>query len=157
MSAWGKGPSAECGRNPGYRVSITVTLGAHNVSKNERSQQKVHVVHWVIHPKYSKKHHVNDIMLLKLKPRAKLTKEVSYILLPSHNERVGPGTKCKVAGWGRTSRTGKKSSVLMEVNLKVQRNKVCEKYFKNGYLPQSMVCVGDDDRKKSTWKVSAPH
>ncbi|CAM9857399.1 unnamed protein product [Bubo scandiacus] len=92
------------------------------------------------------------IYQLELKPRAKLTKEVSYILLPSHNERVGPGTKCKVAGWGRTSQTRKKTSVLMEVNLKVQSNKVCEKYFKNGYLHQSMVCVGDDDRKKSTWK-----
>ncbi|XP_074705503.1 cathepsin G-like [Strix aluco] len=133
------------------KVNITVTLGAHNISKNERSQQKFHVDHWVIHPNYTKNHHVNDIMLLKLKPRAKLTKEVSYILLPSHKERVGPGTTCEVAGWGRTSQTKNKTSVLMEVNLKVQSNEVCDKYFKN-YLHQSMVCVGDANHKKSTWK-----
>uniref|UniRef100_A0A8D0KVY8 Peptidase S1 domain-containing protein n=1 Tax=Strix occidentalis caurina TaxID=311401 RepID=A0A8D0KVY8_STROC len=83
--------------------------------------------------------------------RAKLTKEVSYIPLPSHNERVGPGTTCEVAGWGRTSQKRNKTSVLMEVNLKVQRNETCEKYFKN-YFHQSMVCVGDADHKKSTWK-----
>ncbi|XP_074705667.1 cathepsin G-like [Strix aluco] len=133
-------------------VNITVTLGAHNISKNERSQQKFHVDHWVIHPNYSKKTLENDIMLLKLKPRAKLTKEVSYILLPSHKERVGPGTTCEVAGWGRTSQTKNKTSVLMEVNLKVQSNEECEKYFKSSYDHQSMVCVGDADCKKSTWK-----
>ncbi|XP_074705234.1 mast cell protease 1A-like [Strix aluco] len=134
------------------KVNIAVTLGAHNISQNERSQQKFHVDHWVIHPNYSKNHHVNDIMLLKLNPRAKLTKEVSYIPLPSHNESVGPGTTCEVAGWGWTSQTQNETSVLMEVNLKVQSNEECEKYFKSSYDHQSMVCVGDDDRKKSTWK-----
>uniref|UniRef100_A0A663LM19 Peptidase S1 domain-containing protein n=1 Tax=Athene cunicularia TaxID=194338 RepID=A0A663LM19_ATHCN len=136
------------------KVNITVTLGAHNISKEELSQQKFHVDHWVIHPKYSNKTYENDIMLLKLKPKAKLTKEVNYILLPSDNERVGPGTTCEVAGWGRTSRTQKETNVrvLMEVDLKVQSNKVCEKYFKSSYVHQSMLCVGDGNRKKSTWE-----
>uniref|UniRef100_A0A663LPF2 Peptidase S1 domain-containing protein n=1 Tax=Athene cunicularia TaxID=194338 RepID=A0A663LPF2_ATHCN len=90
----------------------------------------------------------------RLKPKAKLTKEVNYILLPSDNERVGPGTTCEVAGWGRTSRTQKETNVrvLMEVDLKVQSNKVCEKYFKSSYVHQSMLCVGDGNRKKSTWE-----
>uniref|UniRef100_A0A663LKU3 Peptidase S1 domain-containing protein n=1 Tax=Athene cunicularia TaxID=194338 RepID=A0A663LKU3_ATHCN len=147
-------------------LNITVTLGAHNISKEELSQQKFHVDHWVIHPKYSNKTYENDIMLLKVypptsllperSPPAKLTKEVNYILLPSDNERVGPGTTCEVAGWGRTSRTQKETNVrvLMEVDLKVQSNKVCEKYFKSSYVHQSMLCVGDGNRKKSTWEVS---
>ncbi|XP_074783272.1 cathepsin G-like [Athene noctua] len=135
------------------KVNITVTLGAHNISKEELSQQKFHVDHWVIHPNYSEDTHANDIMLLKLKPKAKLTKEVNYILLPSDNERVGPGTTCEVAGWGRTSQTRANSSVhvLMEVNLKVQSNEVCEEYFES-YVHQSMLCVGDDYGKKSTWR-----
>ncbi|KAM6114783.1 cathepsin G-like [Phoenicopterus ruber ruber] len=134
------------------KVNITVTLGAHDISKKERSQQKFHVGHWVMHPNYSEDTHKNDIVLLKLKPGAKLTKEVRPLPLPSHNERVLPGTTCKVVGWGRTSVTGETTSVLMEVDLKVQRDKVCETSFKRNYLRQSMICAGDEDGKKSAFR-----
>ncbi|KAM6043009.1 duodenase-1-like [Theristicus caerulescens] len=135
------------------KVNITVTLGAHNITnKKERSRKEFPVHHWVIHPNYSRHPIENDIMLLKLKPKAKLTKEVSYIRLPSHNERVEPGTLCEVAGWGRTSMTGEKTSVLMEVDLKVQSEKVCEKSFKRNYRQPSVICVGDKDGKKSTFR-----
>ncbi|NWU72301.1 CATG protein, partial [Pterocles burchelli] len=139
---------------PGRKVNITVTLGAHNINKEEPSQQKFHVGHWVIHPNYSADTIINDIMLLKLKPRAKLTKKVSHTRLPSHSEHVEPGTICKVAGWGWTSMAGDKTSVLMEVDLKVQCEKVCEeeKFFKGNYLCQSMICAGDEDGKKSTFR-----
>ncbi|NXN28690.1 MCT1A protease, partial [Nycticryphes semicollaris] len=132
-------------------VNITVTLGAHNVTKRERSQQKFRVGHWVIHPNYSPDTSENDIMLLKLKPKARMTKQVSYISLPSHNERVKPGTKCKVAGWGRTLRTGDVASVLMEVDLEVQNDHVCEDSLKN-YLPESMICAGDMNGKKAFYQ-----
>ncbi|XP_074019073.1 granzyme B-like [Numenius arquata] len=130
-------------------VTVTVTLGAHNVEKREPSQQKLHVRHWVIHPKYSKDTSENDIMLLKLKPKAKRTKEVSYISLSSENERVKPGTKCKVAGWGRTSRTGAVSSVLRDVDLEVQCDNVCEDHLRNYYQQKSMICAGDENGKKA--------
>ncbi|NWH55727.1 DDN1 protein, partial [Fregata magnificens] len=134
------------------KVNITVTLGAHNIDEKEPSQQAFHVGHWVIHSNYSENTLENDIVLLKLKPRAKLTKEVGYIPLPSHNKRVEPGTICKVAGWGWTSMTQDKTSVLMEVDLKVQSEEVCEKSFKRKYLRQSMICAGDGDGKKSTFR-----
>ncbi|KAF1420959.1 Mast cell protease 1A, partial [Spheniscus humboldti] len=134
------------------KVNITVTLGAHNISKKEQSQQAFHIGHWVIHPSYSEDTSKNDIMLLKLKPRAKLTKQVSYIPLPSHNECVKPGTMCTVAGWGQTSTTRDRTSVLMEVDLKVQSEKECEKSYKRNYLPQSMICAGDEDNKKATYR-----
>ncbi|KAM6042942.1 mast cell protease 1A-like [Theristicus caerulescens] len=133
------------------KLNITVTLGAHNMYKREPSQQAFHIGHWVIHPNYSRHPTENDIMLLKLKPKAKLTKEVSYIRLPSHNERVEPGTLCEVAGWGLTSTTGEKTSVLMEVDLKVQSENVCEEYFRVNYRQLSMICAGDEDRKKSAF------
>ncbi|KAM6312130.1 LOW QUALITY PROTEIN: uncharacterized protein O3Q21_010646 [Podargus strigoides] len=46
-------PQLNCGRNLVYRswkVNVTVTMGAHNIK--EPSQQKFHVVHWVIHHNY---------------------------------------------------------------------------------------------------------
>ncbi|XP_009945931.1 PREDICTED: cathepsin G-like [Leptosomus discolor] len=47
------------------KVNITVTLGAHNMKKEELSQQAFHVGYWVIHPNYSGDAFENDIMLLK--------------------------------------------------------------------------------------------
>ncbi|KAK2518885.1 hypothetical protein Q9233_012290 [Columba guinea] len=134
-------------------VNITVTLGAHNIKKEELSQQKFHIGHWVIHPNYSGDTLANDIMLLKLKPKAKLTKQVNRVPLPRHNEHIKQGTRCKVAGWGWTSTTRDKTSVLMEVDLKVQSEDICEKSFKKNYLRESMICCGDEDGRKSTSRV----
>ena len=44
--------------------------------------------------------------------------------------------------------------MLMEVDLKVQREEVCEKSFKRNYLHQSMICAGDEDGNKSAFRVS---
>ncbi|KAM6238737.1 granzyme B-like [Porphyrio hochstetteri] len=140
--------AAHCVTGKG-KVSVTVILGAHNITKNEPSQQKFHIRHWVIHPKYSRETNENDIMLLKLEPKAKLTKSVNYIKLPNQ-EHVKPGTMCKVAGWGQTSLTGDGSSLLMEVDLKVQRENVCEDSFEI-YLKESVICTGDEHLRKSSF------
>ncbi|KAM6295319.1 granzyme B-like [Aegotheles albertisi] len=142
--------AAHCVTGKG-KVSITVTLGAHNIRKEESSQQKFHIGHWVIHPKYSKNTFKNDVMLLKLTPKAKLTEAVSYIRLPSHKERVKLGTTCNVAGWGYTSVIGNKSNVLMEADLKVLRNKKCQDVFEDMYLRHSMICIGDEGGRKSAF------
>ncbi|KAM9267501.1 duodenase-1-like [Morus bassanus] len=122
------------------KVNITVTLGAHNTGKKEPSQQTFHIGHWVIHP-----------IQETLQPDAKLNKKVRFIPLPYHNEDVLPGTLCKVAGWGNTSTTGNTTSVLMEVDLKVRSEEMCEMYFKKDYLQQSMICAGDENGKKSAF------
>ncbi|EMP26406.1 Granzyme B [Chelonia mydas] len=44
---------------------ITVKLGAHNISEQERSQQKIPVLHQIPHQQYDKKTLNNDIMLLQ--------------------------------------------------------------------------------------------
>ncbi|XP_064030490.1 mast cell protease 1A-like [Pogoniulus pusillus] len=111
------------------KVTVIVTLGAHNIGKKEAEQQVCHVDHWVIHPKYSHHGHKNDNMLLKVKP----------------------GTTCQAAGWGRTALNGGQSSVLREVALEVQREEVCEQTFQK-YLWQSMLCAGDEHGKKSTFR-----
>uniref|UniRef100_A0A8D2P8N4 Peptidase S1 domain-containing protein n=1 Tax=Zosterops lateralis melanops TaxID=1220523 RepID=A0A8D2P8N4_ZOSLA len=132
----------------GRKLRITVILGAHNVRDREQSQQRIHVRQWVIHPKYSCEGFKNDIVLLKVgintSPPAHLPKPLNLFLVPS-------GAECEVAGWGRTSLTGNGSNVMREVELKVQKEKICQQLFKN-YQPQSMICVGDDYRKKGVYK-----
>ncbi|XP_017694729.1 PREDICTED: mast cell protease 1A-like isoform X1 [Lepidothrix coronata] len=141
--------AAHCVHGKG-KVNITVTLGAHNIKKKELSQQKFHVGCWVIHPRYLNYRSGNDIMLLKLKKKAKMTKYVKPISLPSHNKTVTPGTKCSVSGWGQTSVTGHRTDVMLEVDLELQREEVCEESFK-GYWCQSMICAGDMRGRKSTY------
>ncbi|XP_039353906.1 cathepsin G-like [Mauremys reevesii] len=126
---------------------ITVKLGAHNISEQERSQQEIPVCHQILHPQYDNETTNNDIMLLQLAETVKLNKWVKTIPLPRTNKRVKPGTKCSVAGWGRTSRQSKSApaTTLQEANLKVLEDDVCLKnpdvtYY--DYDASTMMCVG---------------
>ncbi|XP_038018854.1 cathepsin G-like isoform X2 [Motacilla alba alba] len=131
------------------RVRVTVTLGAHNARGRERSQQKIRVGQWVTHPKYSRVGLKNDIVLLKLKPKARINKNVQSISIPRRNDRVREGALCNVPGWGWTSDTGNTTNVLREVKLKVQNATVCQQIFRY-YERQSMLCVGDESSPKAT-------
>uniref|UniRef100_A0A8C3Y723 Peptidase S1 domain-containing protein n=1 Tax=Catharus ustulatus TaxID=91951 RepID=A0A8C3Y723_CATUS len=126
------------------RVEVTVILGAHNIHDEEESQQWISVRDWVFHPDYCPVTLHNDIVLMKLKKKAKINKNVKLISLPSSNERVRTGTKCEVAGWGWTSLYGSKTDVMREVELKVQNDKPCQKVFRR-YQRRSMMCVGDQN------------
>ncbi|NXH27150.1 DDN1 protein, partial [Myiagra hebetior] len=130
-------------------MRVTVILGAHNIRVRERSQQKIRVRHWVIHPEYSRAGLKNDIVLLKLKPKARITKYVQLVSLPRSNERVTEGEACNVSGWGWTSVTGLRTNVMREVRLKVQNEEKCQQF--PDYQRQSMICVGDDRGKKASY------
>ncbi|XP_063034988.1 granzyme-like protein 1 [Melospiza melodia melodia] len=131
------------------RVKVTVILGAHNIRREEESQQVIPVVKKVIHPKYSRKDGKNDIMLLKLKEKANITENVRCISIAENHECVRAGDLCTVSGWGRTSPEGDINDVLMEVDLEVLNEEICEQ-LSSKYQRQSMICVGDEDSKKAT-------
>ncbi|XP_065421501.1 granzyme H-like [Chrysemys picta bellii] len=136
---------------------ITVKLGAHNISKEERSQQEIPVHRQILHPQYDNKTTNNDIMLLQLVETVKLNRWVKTILLPRTDKRVKPGTKCSVAGWGCTSRQSESApaTTLQEANLKVLEDDVC---LKNpdvtycDYDASTMMCVGDPKKGKASFK-----
>ncbi|NXI80805.1 GRAB protein, partial [Rhipidura dahli] len=130
-------------------LRVTVILGAHNISDRERSQQKIPVRHWVIHPNYSPDGFKNDIVLLKLKPRARINNYVRFLSLPRSKERVREGAECEVFGWGWTLVTGLRSNVMREVKLKVQNEEICQLIHE--YQRQSMICVGDEAGKKASY------
>uniref|UniRef100_A0A8C4TGC8 trypsin n=1 Tax=Erpetoichthys calabaricus TaxID=27687 RepID=A0A8C4TGC8_ERPCA len=103
-----------------YEEPIKVLLGAHDVSKKEKSWQMIPVQKFFHHKKYNNKTHENDIMLLKLKHDAKMKDEVKSISIPERYEHIKPGTRCVVAGWGRTTCNGSSSKVLREVEVVIQ-------------------------------------
>uniref|UniRef100_A0A8C4WKB2 Mast cell protease 1A-like n=2 Tax=Gopherus evgoodei TaxID=1825980 RepID=A0A8C4WKB2_9SAUR len=139
-----------------YGDKITVYLGAHNIKQQEQSQQKIPVRSRIPHPKYNRKTHKNDIMLLQLEHKAELNEQVGLILLPLAHQRVQPGTVCSVAGWGRTDALSKVlPDTLQEVDLKVLDNEACLKYpggmYRN-YNTRTMMCVGDPKEHKASFR-----
>nr|XP_055165265.1 granzyme H-like isoform X2 [Nyctereutes procyonoides] len=71
--------------------SIRVTLGAHNIKEQEKTQQVIPVRRAIRHPDYSPKNYSSDIMLLLLERKAKLTAAVKTLPLPRGKARGDSG------------------------------------------------------------------
>ncbi|XP_040113036.1 mast cell protease 1A-like [Oryx dammah] len=122
--------------------SMKVTLGAHNTEKKERTQQVFQLRRAIPHPGYNKETYANDLMLLQLKRKAKVTTAVSTISLPSGSDTVNPGMLCSVAGWGLLRVEGSTTKKLQEVELEVQRDEECKSRYAV-YDSSTQMCVGN--------------
>ncbi|XP_061015026.1 mast cell protease 1A-like [Dama dama] len=131
--------------------SINVTLGAHNIKKQERTQQVIAMRRAIPYPCYNDKTLTNDIMLLQLKRKAKVTTAVSPISLPRDWDTVNPGMLCSVAGWGHLGLDMSHPNNLQEVELEVQRAKKCASRYKY-YRTNTQICAGDPGERKSSFK-----
>ncbi|XP_059355380.1 granzyme B-like [Carassius carassius] len=132
------------------RGNIEVVLGAHIINKAERSQQRIPVTEQIRHPSYKQNDendYSNDIMLLKLKKKAKLTRFVNLMPLPKKNEKTPANVKCSIAGWGLKSPKGNKASyVMQEVKLKLEENSKCEEMWQHYFNPKNMICSVSDGK-----------
>ncbi|KAF4017964.1 hypothetical protein G4228_009734 [Cervus hanglu yarkandensis] len=133
------------------RKSIEVILGAHDIKKKERTQQVIRVRRAIPHPGYNSETDVNDLMLLQLERKAKVTTSVSTIRLPSGSDTVKPGMLCSVAGWGLLSVNGPTANKLQEVELEVQRDEECKAHYKH-YNTNIQICVGNPRMRKNAMK-----
>ncbi|XP_004645125.1 granzyme B(G,H)-like isoform X1 [Octodon degus] len=131
--------------------SIYVTLGAHNIKMQEKTQQVIRVRKAITHENYGPRTYTNDIMLLQLEKKANLTKEVQPVRLPKGKSQVKSGAVCQVAGWGLLARRGKRATTLQEVDMTVQKNEVCETCYAN-YDRASQICAGDPKIQKASFK-----
>ncbi|XP_043919845.1 granzyme A-like [Protopterus annectens] len=131
---------------------MKVTLGAHSIKIQEKTQQKINVKKSYLHPFFDNKTPANDIMLLELESAAKLNRFVSVHKLPKSYEDVKAKTNCSVSGWGITDNTKRKSSdVLREVNVTIIDRRICKgsKYW-GLLITMDMLCAGDADGKKDS-------
>ncbi|KAM5340268.1 uncharacterized protein AAES06_024979 [Glossophaga mutica] len=130
--------------------TITITLGAHNISREERTQQRISVLRAIPHPRYRRQNFQNDIMLLQLTNRARRNQFVRPVALPRSQAQLRPGSRCTVAGWGMVSQN-RRTDTLRDVQLSVQRNQVCSNLF-NIFNGQSQICVGNQRERKTAFK-----
>ncbi|XP_060031246.1 granzyme B(G,H)-like [Erinaceus europaeus] len=132
--------------------SITVILGAHNIRKSESTQQVIPVSRAISHLNYNAHSFANDIMLLKLERKAKLTSAVQTLRLPSPGAQLRPGQVCNVAGWGRTTGCNRKHpDTLQEVDLTMLEDFQCQYYYKS-YNKTTQLCAGDKWGYKNSLK-----
>ncbi|XP_043843234.1 granzyme B(G,H)-like isoform X2 [Dromiciops gliroides] len=130
---------------------INITLGAHNIKKSEKTQQQIPVLRAIPHKDYDNKTHNNDIMLLQLKKKAKLTRAVGLLALPRRKDRLRPRMRCIVAGWGNT-RKKISSDTLQEVELKVREDHECKDKYPKYYNNSTEICAGDPKDQKASFR-----
>ncbi|KAJ0070038.1 hypothetical protein NL108_000294, partial [Boleophthalmus pectinirostris] len=123
--------------------SMMVVLGAHDITKPEKSQQKIQVEKCFQHPKYKREGYYFDIMLLKLKQQAELNEFVETIDLPKKDKTIKAHTECTVAGWGKTepNEDSPASNVLREAQEKIQFNFECRHIWKDYFNTEHMICT----------------
>ncbi|XP_069319919.1 cathepsin G [Eulemur rufifrons] len=129
--------------------TIVAILGAHNIQRQERTQQRIPVLRAIRHPQYSEQRFQNDIMLLKLRNRTRRNQFVGPVALPQPQQRLRPGALCTVAGWGQVS-LNRGTNTLQEVQLRVQQDQQCSQLFQF-YTSQTQICVGDPRERKSAF------
>ncbi|XP_036430649.1 granzyme B(G,H)-like isoform X2 [Colossoma macropomum] len=126
---------------------LEVVLGAHNLKKHEIFQQRIKVTKCIKYPSYKQKEYHHDIMLLKLKTKAKINKFVNVIALPEKDKKIPANQKCSIAGWGMKAPNTSASHVLQEVTLKLQFNFECRRIWQKYFYPQHMICTASDGKK----------
>ncbi|XP_076006129.1 granzyme K-like [Genypterus blacodes] len=124
-------------------------LGVHSIkNKADVSRQTLEVKRNIPHPWYDPSKKVNDLMLLELKEKVKLTKQVKCRPLSDIAKDPPAGTSCLVAGWGMTNRNVREpSDVLMSVNVTVIKRVKCNSrpyYNSKPVITDNMICAGSD-------------
>uniref|UniRef100_A0A3B4XN92 Peptidase S1 domain-containing protein n=2 Tax=Seriola lalandi dorsalis TaxID=1841481 RepID=A0A3B4XN92_SERLL len=119
----------------------SVVLGTHNLKKVKNDMR--YDIKSCKHPSYVNVSNGNDIMLLKLSRRARLSKKVPIkpIQLPTQQKRLKENKKCRVAGWGFTRTGGKVVDELQVVDVPIINMKQCEKEW-HYILPAGVICAG---------------
>ncbi|XP_072921392.1 transmembrane protease serine 9-like [Hemitrygon akajei] len=127
---------------------LLAVLGAHVCSKNETSQQRLRIIRQIPITKFNNLTMKDDIMLLQLETDAKINQYVNVLNLPKGGiTNMKSGTRCTVAGWGKT-KINNYSGTLQEVEVKVIDRGECKDIY-GSIITQDMICVGDSEGRKN--------
>ncbi|XP_012520557.1 PREDICTED: trypsin-like [Propithecus coquereli] len=123
-----------------YKSQIQVRLGEHNIEVTEGNEQFINAAKSITHPKYKSSTLDNDIMLIKLSSKAKITSQVSSVSLPT--SCASAGTECLISGWGNTLSNGENyPDVLQCLKAPILSASTCSSSYP-GQITSNMICVG---------------
>ncbi len=122
---------------------IHVTLGEHDRTKTEGTEQQINIIQVIPHPDYDAQSNNNDIALLQLATPATLGNgvgTVAPVITPGDDALVATGTQAMVTGWGATREGGPIATELMEVTTPLVTHEECSLTY--GTLTGNMLCAG---------------
>uniref|UniRef100_A0A3Q2PD76 trypsin n=1 Tax=Fundulus heteroclitus TaxID=8078 RepID=A0A3Q2PD76_FUNHE len=119
---------------------MTVVLGAHDLSKAEKSQQRIKVAKFIKYPQNTGNLDF-DIMLLKLDNNATTNKYVKHFELPKKGKQISDKVSCVVAGWGTTGPNDTISNVLKEGTETTLSIPKCKNIWKEDFNSEHMICT----------------
>jgi len=128
---------------PQTAEEIVVVLGEHDLFDQNESKlpRKVVKVSQIIkHESYDKQTSNNDIALLKLAEEVDLN-TYTPVCLPKTADSY-EGKNAWVYGWGTTSYGGVGASKLLEVEVPVVSNSVCQTAMPQYQITDAMLCAG---------------
>ncbi|KAL7834322.1 hypothetical protein SRHO_G00285690 [Serrasalmus rhombeus] len=133
--------AAHCFDNINHKDDWLVYVGV--VRRNKRSNPyKIKEI--ILHEDYDGDSIENDIALLTLSQLVQFSDNIHSVCLPSPDHIFPHGTKCWVAGFGKTNDEASYSNDLMEVSVDIiGRTKCNSQDVHNGTILQSMLCAGD--------------
>ncbi|KAF4097693.1 granzyme B(G,H)-like [Onychostoma macrolepis] len=122
---------------------LTAVVGAHDLKNENEGSVRIGVKSYHKHPKYSSDSYLNDIMLLMLEKKVKLSQNVEPISLIKNKKYIKSCTVCSVVGWGKLQTKGSVSDRLMEANVKIMKDRQCKEKWKGSvkYSVSKMTCA----------------
>jgi len=138
-------------KNPdGYYV----VLGEHDRTTIDGHENRHDLQRIIVHYSYGAPvQHDNDIALLKLKRPARMSKFISPVCLPSHNDDVAVDEECYISGWGKLNFPGHMYTKLQQASLRVVDQTSCRNKLYNAPgnpgqdITSHMICAGSKDGK----------
>jgi len=124
-------------------TSVFVRLGEHDRSKDDGTEQDIAVKAILIHPYYDGNRYDNDLALLRLETPARLNSGVQIIHPMTESVAIDDDALplfATVTGWGRTAEDGQLSDQLMEVQVPIISNELCNVSY--GIITETMLCAG---------------
>ncbi|CAH1969972.1 unnamed protein product [Acanthoscelides obtectus] len=135
---------------------VVVRLGALYLSQETSTSEDYRVADIIVHPNYRYPEKYNDIALIRVERDIKFTKYVRPACLYTKDHI---SQKAAIAtGWGRIDYAGETSDRLLEVNLNIYDNSLCQKAYRNNNglangITSTMICAGELKGGKDTCQV----
>lgn len=124
-------------------TAVSVLLGDYNRTQYEVSEQRVGVIQVIAHEGFNDWTNDNDLALLQLATPVTLNTQVAFVRPVLTNQQAtltAVGTLATVTGWGVTTEGGNRATQLMEVEVPIIENELCNRAY--GIINENMLCAG---------------
>lgn len=140
-----------------------IRLGAHdldNIGNDDDHTIDYNIAERIRHPAHRASSQYNDIALIKMDRKVRLTPYMRPACLPVM--ATVSTTRAIATGWGQVQWKGSSSNVLLKVVLDMFTNSECNQTFefninrrlKYGIVDETQVCAGSHTAEKDTCQVN---